>query len=90
MLSASDFSDGTLGAPSRRARLKLPKRLRALRGSLAATAGSVSVEGKTLLAEVATDLFVGLDTPISLSCEILLRNGEYAELLQKNRGPPVV
>jgi len=37
-----------------------------------------------LLNRVATDLFESLNTPVSLSCEILLRYNEYEQLLSKS------
>ncbi len=37
-----------------------------------------------LLNRVATDLYESLNTPISLSCEILLRYNEYEQLLSKS------
>lgn len=40
-----------------------------------------------LLYTVATDLFESLNTPISLSCEILLRYGEIEQLVRKSVDP---
>jgi hypothetical protein len=66
---------------------RVPKRLKALFGSLAATAQELRVDGVSVLAEVATELYESLSTPVSLSCEILLRYGDYAQLVQKTVDP---
>lgn len=59
----------------------------ALLGSLAAIARTHEVDGESVLREVATDLFESLSTPISLSCEILLRYGEIPQLVGKSLSP---
>lgn len=59
------------------------KKANALFGSLKETCENFKVDGVRLLTSVATDLFESLDTPVSLSCEILLRYGEYKLLLEK-------
>lgn len=63
------------------------KRRNALLGSLAATAESHAVDGLSVLREVATDLFESLNTPISLSCEIMLRYGDIPQLVGKSISP---
>jgi hypothetical protein len=40
-----------------------------------------------LLYDVASDLYESLNTPISLSCEILLRHGELEQLVRKSVSP---
>lgn len=70
-----------------RRRFEVPRALRGLRGSLAAMAGSLTVDGRTVLSEVATDLYCGLNTPVSLSCEIMLRYGDIAQLVQRSVDP---
>jgi hypothetical protein len=45
------------------------------------------VDGLSVLREVATDLFESLSTPISLSCEIMLRYGDIPQLVGKNVSP---
>ena len=66
---------------------RVPKALKGLWGSLVATTQETSVNGVAVLKEVATDLYVSLDTPVSLSCEILLRYGELAQLVQRSVDP---
>lgn len=56
---------------------------KALFGSLAATARDLVVDGPAVLREVATELYCSLDTPISLSCEILLRYNDLPQLVAK-------
>lgn len=70
-----------------KAHTRVPKALRGLLGSLAATAQETKVDGSSVLSEVATELYEALSTPISLSCEILLRYGEYVQLVQKTISP---
>jgi hypothetical protein len=70
-----------------RAGSRVPKKLRSLWGSLAATAQELQVDGFSVLAEVATELFEALATPVSLSCEIMLRYGELVQLVQKTVSP---
>lgn len=62
---------------------RVPKKTRSLFGSLAATAEALEVDGFSVLSEVATELYQALSTPISLSCEILLRYGELDQLVRK-------
>ncbi len=64
-------------------RTRVPKALRGRLGSLAATAQELQVDGVAILEEVATELYQSLATPISLSCEILLRYGDLVQLVQK-------
>jgi len=67
-------------------KLRANKKKNALIGSLSATLRDFrSPPG--LLFRVATDLYESLDTPISLSCEILLRYGEYEQLVKKSVDP---
>lgn len=68
-------------------RTRVPKRLKSLWGSLAATAQETKVDGVAVLSKVATELFESLQTPVSLSCEILLRYGEIAQLARKTVDP---
>lgn len=63
------------------------KLTRSLFGSLAATASSLKVDGTAILSEVAMDLFESLDTPVALSCAILLRYGEIPALVGKSIHP---
>lgn len=72
---------------SSRDRTRVPDKLKSLWGSLAATAQDLRVDGVSVLAEVATELFEALATPVSLSCEILLRYGEMEQLLRKTVDP---
>jgi hypothetical protein len=44
-------------------------------------------DGVAVLRSVASDLFQSLDTPISLSCEILLRYGDLEQLVRKTVSP---
>lgn len=67
--------------------VRYPKSLKALMGSAAAIARSHVVNGESVLREVATDLFESLATPVSLSCEILLRYGELEQLVRKSLDP---
>lgn len=67
----------------------LSKKLNSLLGSLSQTCESFRVDGDRLLKEVATDLFESLNTPVSLSCEILLRYGDIAQLVSKKVDPSV-
>ena len=62
---------------------RVPKHLRGVLGSLAATAQELQVDGVAVLAEVATELYESLATPVSLSCEIMLRYGDLVQLVQK-------
>jgi len=64
-----------------------PKWTRSLFGSLCASTESFKVDGDRFLNRVATDLYEALDTPVSLSCEILLRYGEIKELCSKTIHP---
>lgn len=62
------------------------KKNNALLGTLSATLKAFrSPPG--LLFRVATDLFESLNTPVSLSCEILLRYQEYEQLVKKTVDP---
>jgi hypothetical protein len=67
-----------------KARTRVPKHLKGLWGSLVATTQELKVNGVSVLSEVATELYESLSTPISLSCEILLRYGDIAQLVQKS------
>jgi len=60
-----------------------PKWTRSLFGSLQFTVENFKCDGVRLLKQVATDLYESLDTPVSLSCEILLRYGQLSDLCQK-------
>jgi len=62
------------------------KKNNALFGSLSATLRDFKVPFGTL-DRVAADLFESLDTPVSLSCEILLRYGEVKQLVSKTVTP---
>jgi len=62
------------------------KKKNALFGSLSATLKDYSGP-PGLLQRVATDLYESLNTPVSLSCEILLRHGEYEQLVKKTVNP---
>lgn len=66
---------------------RVPKSLRGLWGSLVATTQELKVNGVSVLSEVATELYESLSTPISLSCEILLRYGELDQLVRKTISP---
>lgn len=66
---------------------RIPRKLKGLWGSLAATAQDLKVDGVAVLSVVATELYESLSTPVSLSCEILLRYGEYVQLVQKTVSP---
>lgn len=68
-------------------RTRVPKELKALFGSLAATAQELEVDGVSVLSEVATDLYESLGTPVSLSCEILLRYGDIPQLVGRTIDP---
>ena len=68
-------------------RSRVPKSLAGTWGSLLATSREHVVDGEAVLREVATELFVSLDTPISLSCEILLRYGDLNQLVRKTVDP---
>ena len=70
-----------------RKRSSRPNKSRSLFGSLAATAKGHVVDGVAVLHEVATELFCSLDTPVSLSCEIMLRYGDMVQLVQKTVSP---
>jgi len=63
-----------------------PSHKKALAGSLRAHLSNYRAPER-LLWDVATDLYVSLDTPISLSCEILLRYGELEQLVRKSIDP---
>lgn len=54
-----------------------------LLGSLGVTLSDYRARPE-LLSTVATDLYESLNTPISLSCEILLRHGELEQLVRKS------
>jgi hypothetical protein len=58
----------------------------ALFGSLQKSA-TLSVDGFQTLRSIAQDLYQSFDTPISLSCEILLRYGELDQLVKKSVSP---
>lgn len=60
-----------------------PRGHKALLGSLTATVKDTVVNGHAVLQRVATELYCSLDTPVSLSCEILLRYGDLVQLVQK-------
>lgn len=62
-------------------RVRAAKPLKGLFGSLAATAKALKVDGQSVLSEVATELFESIDSPVSLSCEILLRYGDIVQLV---------
>ena len=68
-------------------RTRVPSKLKSLLGSLVATTQELKVDGVAVLSEVATDLYESLDSPVSLSCEILLRYGELAQLVQRSVDP---
>jgi hypothetical protein len=68
-------------------RSKKSRREKSLLGSLKVSLGEFRCDGSTVLHEVAQNLFEGLSTPISLSCEILLRYGELKQLLEKTIDP---
>jgi hypothetical protein len=68
-------------------RTRVPSKLKSLLGSLVATTQELKVDGVAVLSAVATDLYESLDTPISLSCEILLRYKEIAQLAGKSLDP---
>lgn len=68
-------------------RSRVPKSLAGVWGSLLATSEEHVVDGVTVLREVATELFVSLDTPVSLSCEIMLRYGDLNQLVRKTVDP---
>lgn len=55
--------------------------LKALFGSLAATAETFEVDGEAVLREVAMDLYESLATPIALSCAIKLRYNDIPGLV---------
>jgi len=57
-----------------------------LLGSLSATLRDYRAR-EGLLQSVATDLYESLNTPVSLSCEILLRYGELEQLVRKRVEP---
>ena len=62
------------------------KARRALLGSLSATLRDFRARPE-FLDTVATDLYESLNTPVSLSCEILLRYGEREQLARKSISP---
>lgn len=62
------------------------KRKNALVGSLSATLRDFRGSPE-LLKSVASDLFEALNTPVSLSCEILLRYGHLEQLVKKTVDP---
>lgn len=66
--------------------LRANKKKNALFGSLSATLSDFRGP-PGLLFRVATDLYESLNTPISLSCEILLRYKEYEQLVKKRVDP---
>jgi hypothetical protein len=69
------------------AKYRLPRSLKGLFGSVALTCDGFECDGDRLLNRVATDLFESLNTPISLSCEIMLRYGEHLQLVQHRIDP---
>jgi len=69
------------------AKYRLPHKLKSLFGSLALTCERFECDGDRLLNRVATDLYESLNTPISLSCEIMLRYGEHLQLVQHRIDP---
>lgn len=66
---------------------QMTKVARAALGSLRDTSESFHVDGYHLVCNVATDLYESLDTPISLSCEILLRHKEFKQLCERKVAP---
>jgi hypothetical protein len=62
---------------------RVPRSLRSRLGSLAATALELEVDGVSVLSVVATELYESLATPVSLSCEIMLRYGDLPQLVKK-------
>ena len=66
---------------------RVPRALKAYWGSLNATVERHVVNGDAVLREVALELYESLNTPISLSCEILLRYGDLNQLVRKTVDP---
>lgn len=65
----------------------MSNKARSLKGSLEALLpGAVEDPQRTLLT-VARELYVGLDTPVSLGLEILLRYGELEQVVRKRINP---
>lgn len=67
-------------------RPKAGNRQKAFLGSLSRTLSDFRARPE-LLNQVASDLFCSLNTPVSLTCEILLRYGELEQLVRKAVNP---
>jgi len=68
-------------------RSRVPRALKGLLGSLQNSAETYEVDGHAVLVKVALELYESLASPVSLSCEILLRYGEIAQLVRKTVTP---
>jgi hypothetical protein len=83
--------DVTLSVDKSRGAIPVPnekRRRKALLGNLRASAEAFRVpHPEGFLKQVASDLFEALNTPVSLSCEILLRHGEIKQLLERSVKP---
>lgn len=66
---------------------RVPKSLQGVWGSLLALSEDFSCDGTAVLEKVATDLYESIGTPISLSCEILLRYGDLRQLAERRIDP---
>lgn len=65
----------------------MSKKARSLKGSLEALLPGKTEDPQGSLLAVARELFVGLDTPLSLGLEICLRYGELEQVVRKRVNP---